>query len=354
MSINKYKTKKGVRYQAILHLKGKRIASKGGFETKRAAKRWLSEEETAWNLSAGATKTDMDFESLARVYLDEIEDRRKRNTYIYKRSTFRRIIEFYDRLPLSEINRTVVAEYIRTQKDERGPKAANRDLKEMVTLFNWAIRQGLMMGNPARQVEPYAEETYVRYVPPAEDIAAARMAATPQERNVIDTLYYTAARLSEILEMTWEDVNFEAGAIRLWTSKRRGGNKEPRVLAMHNELQKLLKSMWNKRDTKSPYVFVNENNGQPFTRHTPFIRDLFSTVCKRAEIEPFTAHCIRHHVASRLADSRKATARQIQLFLGHMNLKTTETYLHELQVDHDILTAFDDPKKDDEEQADAQ
>jgi hypothetical protein len=45
-------------------------------------------------------------------------------------------------------------------------------------------------------------------------------------------------------------------------------------------------------------------------------------------------------VASRIADSRQATLRQIQSFLGHMNSKVTDRYVHELQVDHDILEAF--------------
>lgn len=38
--------------------------------------------------------------------------------------------------------------------------------------------------------------------------------------------------------------------------------------------------------------------------------------------------------------------RQIQMFLGHMNIRTTETYLHELDMDRDIVDAFDDPEKD--------
>ncbi|MCG8530633.1 MAG: tyrosine-type recombinase/integrase [Desulfovibrionales bacterium] len=65
-----------------------------------------------------------------------------------------------------------------------------------------------------------------------------------------------------------------------------------------------------------------------------------------AAVKLFTAHCIRHHVASRLADSRKATHRQIQMFLGHMNIRTTETYLHELDMDRDIVDAFDDPEEE--------
>jgi integrase len=350
MAVNKYKTKKGARYQAALYLGGRRVATKSGFKTKREAKAWLRDEEKQWESSGGKTTTRTDFESAASEYLSWVKGRRKRNTFVYKRSTFRRFLDFYPaRLPLNELSQELLERYHQNEKSLRGPKAANCDLNELSIFFNWAKKRGLMDSNPADPIERFSEDAYIRYVPPAEDIAAARLAANPVERRVFDTLYYTAARLSEILELTWEDVNFDVKVVRLWTAKRRGGNREPRFLAMHPELEKTLQVAWKERDKQSPYVFTNPNSGTHYSRHTAMIRDMFSNLCKRAEIEkPFTAHCIRHHVASRIADSRKATPRQIQQFLGHMNLRTTEIYLHELRVDHDILEAFDDPAEQQE------
>lgn len=342
MAVRQYKTKQGKRYQAELYIDGQRVGSKSGFETKKDAKEWLFEASRTWKASA-LKPTPTAFSALANDYLTEISDRRKRNTYVYKRGTFRRVLAFLGGdISINDVTRETLISYLAAQKDERGAKAANCDLREISTLFNWAMKHGRMQTNPARPIEPYAEESYVRYVPPAEDIAAVRLAATAEERAIIDTLYYTAARLTEILTMTWEDVNFEARAVRLWTSKRRGGNREPRVIGMHNELYKVLWSLWETRDKSSQYVFTNPLTGDKYHRGSGFVRDLFKRACGRAGLErPFTAHCIRHHVASRLSDSRKATHRQIQQFLGHMNLRTTETYLHELQVDHDILNAFD-------------
>ncbi|XPV77706.1 MAG: tyrosine-type recombinase/integrase [Desulfovibrio sp.] len=357
MSVNKYKTKAGIRYQGILHVQGTRVATQSGFLTKKEAKAWVHQEEQRWDKDR-PNVTRMDFVGLANLYLTEVKDRRKHNTYVYKRGTFRRVLSFFKntRLSLNEISRNHIAAFHMEQKNKRGAKAANRDLKELVTIFNWANRQDYMTKNPARQVEPYAESSYVRYVPPTEDVEAVRLVATDQERQFIDALYFTAARLSEILELKWEDINFSSSAIRLWTSKRKGGNKEPRVLGMHRDLQEMLLEMWGTRDPSEPYVFINPHTGRKYTRHSDPVRLLFKRVCKRAGLaQPFTAHCIRHHVASRMADSRKATHRQIQQFLGHMNLRTTETYLHDLQVDHDILDTFDDkPEQPYKHQATAQ
>lgn len=348
MSVNKYKTKSGIRYQAVLYLNSRRVTTKSGFKTKKEAKKWLHEEEKNWQKSQrGNKKTRTDFSELASAYLTEIEDRRKRNTYIFKRGVFRRVLNFFNnRLPLQELTRDVLACYLREQKDIRGTKAANRDRKELSALFTWGVRHEFMLSNPAQLIEPYAEETYVRYVPSAEDIAAVRMAATKEERQFIDTLYYTAARISEIINLTWDDVNFEAKAVRLWTSKRRGGNREARLIFMHRNLEKILLDAWSERDKESPYVFTNPQTGSKHNRSNDFLRFLFRRVCAKAGVKVFTAHCIRHHVASRLADSRKATHRQIQMFLGHMNIRTTETYLHELDMDRDIVDAFDDPEEE--------
>ena len=54
--------------------------------------------------------------------------------------------------------------------------------------------------------------------------------------DFILTLYHTAGRTSEVLNLMWEDVNFEQRWVRLWTRKRRGGVLQEDKLAMTNTL----------------------------------------------------------------------------------------------------------------------
>jgi integrase len=90
------------------------------------------------------------------------------------------------------------------------------------------------------------------------------------------------------------------------------------------------------------YVFTEISTGKMLHKNTRWAVTLFTRLCARAGVHRFTAHCIRHFVATRLKDSRQATPFQIQNFLGHQNLSTTERYLHELDVDRSVSAILDD------------
>lgn len=340
MAVMVYTTKKGRRYKVELWHAGQRLIAKRGFETKKDALRWQLEAEKRLDKQL-KSPTDMAFSLIATKYLDDMKARRQRNTYVYKRSTINRFLAFIggDFL-VTDITLEQIKDFHMEQYTERGAKAANRDIKELTFLMNWAIRNDLHHKNPFRRVEPYPEESYTRHVPTIDDINKARAAATPEELDWLDTLYYTGARLGEVVRLRWEDVDFDNQTITLWTRKRRGGNHEPRVQGMPKALASLLWRRKKNPERHETLVFPTRN-GTMHKRSAWFLREFFARVCKRAGIERFTAHGIRHHVATRLKDSKQATPYQIQHFLGHKNFRTTETYLHELDVDRevgDILT----------------
>lgn len=346
MAISEYKTRNGRRYLAALWLENQKVSSRGGFLTKREARLWLAEEEKRFSASRGRTHTG--FHAFAEKYLDEIRDRKQQNTYSSKKTVIRRFLAHLGRddFPLADISDEIVSCYLKQQKNDRGEKSANRDLRELRTLFNWGVRKGHAPKNPFLAFENYAEEAFVRYVPPPEDIDKVRLAATPAERDLIEAIFFTAGRLSEVLNLSWDrDINFEHRTVQLWTRKRRGGSLEPSLLAMHEDLYKLLYRRWKARDKTNAWVFPNPETSKPYHKNSRFVKNLFDRVCARAQVKRFTAHCIRHHVATRFIDSGKATSRQVQNFLRHKRLSTTETYLHSLQVDRAVLDAFDTKQK---------
>jgi integrase len=280
-------------------------------------------------------------------YLDDMIARRQPNTYRYKKAVVASLIKHMGgtTFALEDLAQDDISAYLKSRWEEDGPKAANRDVVELKALWNWLIKKNKFQTNPWREVEPYPEEQFQRYVPPADDVTAVRAVAMGQERDLLDVIYFTGARLSEACNLTWQDIDFERMSITLWTRKRKGGGRQPRTLGMVKSLAILLKARKYLADQSRPEVFFDPATGGKLHKNTRWCITLFDNLCARAEVTRFTAHCLRHFVATKLKDSRKATPFQIQNLLGHQNLSTTEKYLHELDVDRDVSALLEDPEE---------
>ncbi|MGA3114585.1 MAG: tyrosine-type recombinase/integrase [Syntrophobacteraceae bacterium] len=342
-----WKDPKTGRYRYKFKHKGQQYGKKGIVTRKAAAEQEAAEKK---KLKGPETLT-VSFHELATQYLDFMQPRIAKNTYRSKKLIFKSFLSFIDPAPskqpakdeerervstfpadaVTEIQILKFLEKVREgSKSEDGNKRANRYLRELNTLYNWGYKKRLARENPPATAEPYPEDQFIKYVPPVEDIDKVLMAANREEMELVIVLYHTAGRISEILRLIWEDVNFERRWVRLWTRKRRGGKAEEDYLQFTTALETTLKARWKSRDKKSPYVFTNPRTGTKYTRDEKFIRHLMENLCARAGVKPFTFHSIRHHVASILKDSGKATVGQIQKFLRHRRMTTTENYLHDL------------------------
>ena len=124
--------------------------------------------------------------------------------------------------------------------------------------------------------------------------------------------------------------------VTLWTSKRRGGNSEPRKIAMSETLYELLEKLNGQRTGAEAYVFTDPKTGTAYTRTCNKIKFFMSDLCARAGVAHFSAHSLRHFMATHFDDPHRA-----QKVLGHKNLRTTEIYLHELGVDRKAADVFE-------------
>lgn len=337
MGVATYQTKAGRRYKAILYRDGVAVASKRGFVKKSDARKWISEQEK----ETGLIQTGTPFSAVARDYLDDMEIRRQGQTFRGKRAIVQLFIAHMGGdFDLEALTIADIDSYLKALHETKGAKTANRHVVELKALVNWAIKKNRFQSNLFRQVDPYPEEKFQRYVPSPEDVSAVRGVASGQERDLIDVLFYTGARLSEACNLTWKDVDFDRMTITLWTRKRRGGGREPRTMGMVKPLASMLRARLSNHE--SNHVFTDPATGIQLSKNTRWCITLFDKLCERAGVQRFTAHCVRHFVATRLKDSRQATPFQIQAFLGHQNLSTTERYLHELDVDRGVVGILDD------------
>jgi len=318
----------------------KRQYKKEGFQTRPEALAWEARKRDELKNPPPEEPIRLIFSQVSTMYLEDCQARFQKNTWRQKAFVYRNFLTFINDNPEAEsIAKQTFIEYLRFRKEqkdkadrkaekhENGVCAANRDLKELKALYNWSIRQELLLKNPCHNIESYPEQPKVKYVPPAEDINKVLLAADREDMDLILTLYHTAGRTSEVLNLTWEDINFEQRWVRLWTRKRRGGELQEDKLAMTETLYGVLKRRWDNRDKTTPYIFRN-TDGTPYTYTQK--RDTMKKLCRKASVKTFGFHAIRHHVASILADSGKASLSQIQKMLRHRRTTTTDNYIKTL------------------------
>ena len=301
---------------------------KEGFKTRSKALEWEVQKREELKNPIEAKPIRITFSQVSTRYLEDCQARFQKNTWRQKAFVYRNFLIFINEDPPADsIPKQTFVEYLKYRRTKNGNCAANRDLKEFKALFNWCIRQELLFKNPCINIQDYPEEFKVKYIPTAEDINRIILVAEPNDMDLIQTLRHTAGRISEVLNLTWEDINFEQRWVRLWTRKRRGGELHEDKLPMTGTLYGILKYRWRNRNKAISYIFHN-SDGTKITYHQK--KDTMRKLCEKAEVKPFGFHAIRHHVASFLADSHKVSHNQIQLMLRHRRLTTTDHYIKTL------------------------
>jgi len=271
------------------------------------------------------------FSEASNDYLVWCEKHRKLNTYRQKSFIFRSLIASWGYDPsLDIINKKMIEDYLDSRFEKSGGASANRDLRELTTLFRWFYNNKYCGNdNPCLGIERYKPTPYVRYVPPPEDINAVMLVADQFEYDFIQCVYHTAARRKELQRMKWDDVNFQTGSLILWTRKRKGGGLEKDELKINSVIFDVLERRYRNRNRQSPWIFCNEQ-GEQISKNT--LDNIMPRICKKAKIKHFGFTAIRHHVAAVLADSKKLSLIEIQKQLRHKRATTTDIYLKSLIV----------------------
>jgi integrase len=229
------------------------------------------------------------------------------------------------------------------------PFAANRSLSVWGKLFSWAGARGLVPQgrNPARGIERYRENGRERYLTgeelgalsdalrQAETIglpwrveeatpAAKHLAKKEKRRTVLDPfgvaairlLILTGARLREILDSKWSDVDPERGILFLSDSKT---GRKPVYLSA--AAQAVLAAV--PRVEGNPYVIAGANNGAPRAD----LKKPWRAVTRVARLEGVRLHDLRHSFASFGAGASLGLP-IIGKLLGHSQAATTHRYAH--------------------------
>ncbi len=232
--------------------------------------------------------------------------------------------------------------------DRRGEKksSATRKLAALRSLFRFLVRGGWVPRNPAAEVRSPKLPQPLPKVLTRDDADAlmevpdGRSRLSLRDRAILETLYSTGARVSELVHLSHGDLDLAEGLVRLWGK----GRKERLVPigavaidAIHEYRTSLRESDSTHRrleHTGDP-VFKNSRGGRLTSRSVERIVAKHSRWLAGGSVSP---HTLRHSFATHLLDAG-ADLRAIQELLGHATLSTTQKYTH-VATDH-LLEVYD-------------
>ncbi len=202
---------------------------------------------------------------------------------------------------------------------------ANRVLEIQRKLFNLAELWGLRReGNPCRFVHKYKEKKRERFLSDEEfrglgavlSEMEAEGSVSPPVAAAIRLLTLTGRRRNEILELRWEDVDLDAGELRL-----PDGKTGARLVPLSEAAASVLSGLARVGD--SSWVIAGSKPG----RHLAQLQPAWERVRKRAGLEDVRIHDLRHSFASRALALGEGLP-MIGTLLGHTQVQTTARYAH--------------------------
>ncbi|MFQ5654436.1 MAG: site-specific tyrosine recombinase/integron integrase [Planctomycetota bacterium] len=207
-----------------------------------------------------------------------------------------------------------------------------RKLASIRTYFRFLEREGLSERNPFLEVRtPRVKKSLPHFLtvkevlrlldtPPTDNLRGLR------DRAILEVLYSTGLRVSELVSLDWEDVDLEQGVLRA-----RGKGRTERIVPIGSYALRALEIY---RDQLPPAWWIGR-------AHTPIyinrfgerisdrsIRKILDKYIRRAGLDHKTSpHTLRHSFATHLLDGG-ANLREVQELLGHKHLASTQIYTH--------------------------
>ena len=240
--------------------------------------------------------------------------------------------------PVETLDRRALEQFVRQLMGEgRSPRSVARAVACFRGFYRFLVVSGHRQDNPAVDVQaPRAWKTLPKFLSMEE---VDRLIETPdtseprglRDRALIEVLYATGLRVSEMINLRQQDLNLESGYLTCT-----GKGRKQRLVPIGDEASAWLEryiregrpALLKKRS--SPRLFVNARGGSGLTRVG--LWKILKEHGRQAGLSrTLSPHVLRHSFATHLLE-RGADLRAIQMMLGHSDLSTTQIYTHILDA----------------------
>lgn len=210
---------------------------------------------------------------------------------------------------------------------------ANRRLAALKRYYLWALRQGQVQSDPCLPL--HAAKQMARFPKTLSEDQVEALLLSPdtdtllgaRDRAMLETLYATGLRVSELISLNILDVNLDQGVVRVTMGK---GGKD-RLVPLGAEAAHWIELYMKRTRTsllgarRSDALFITAR-GSSMTRQSFWL--IIKKYAQIADIHtPLSPHVVRHAFATHLLN-HGADLRVVQMLLGHADISTTQIYTH--------------------------
>lgn len=239
-----------------------------------------------------------------------------------------------DELLLS-VGTDVVRAYLAFLNEKQYAKATiARKLATLRSFYKFLVKRNQLTSNPVVAVRTpkqdkklprfldYEEVKILLDTPPLDNWLGAR------DRAILETLYSTGIRVSELVALNMDDIDFLGEVVHV-----RGKGKKERITPIGSSALQVIQHYMEFRNKRaqnninfdSKVLFVNKHGKRLSTRS---VRRKMDKYLKMAGLDPaISPHTLRHSFATHMLNNG-ADLRSVQELLGHQSLSTTQIYTH--------------------------
>ena len=332
-----YRSEKSDIYYAILKRSGNQIKRSLKTTDMALAKRRLSElQDKASRLSTGEI-AKITFTELGEHWLQVVIASMKASSFRRQGQIIKSLNRFFGQMPVRRITKADVEKWAAERSKNASARTFNYERQSLIRLLDYAMRDGLIMDNPARVIKRRKQPKQKVVIPTKEQFKVLIETIRSFNSNAHEALIlceflaYSGCRLGEAIEMKWGDVNFD---LKLFTvTGGEGGTKNlearavPLFPALDEFLLKLRDSLPQKPQS-SDRIFSIKN-----------AKKAMASASRKAGLPHITHHHLRHFFCSNAIEAG-IDFKAIAGWLGHKDggLLAAKTYGH-LRDEHSAAMA---------------
>jgi integrase/recombinase XerC len=247
-------------------------------------------------------------------FLQFVESRTKQNTQI------------------KDIDNLLIRDYVGSLFGKKNPASISRKLSSIRSFLDYCLKRGFIKTNPAKEVaSPKIPKRIPKFLTVDEvfaliDTPNADTAAGRRDKAILELLYASGLRVSELVNLKMSDINLDEMIVKVM-----GKGRKERLVPVGTKACESLKKYLDVRPAfaagsgSDEAVFVNKNGKKISVRS---VERMLEKYLKQSGINKnVTPHVLRHTFATHLLNAG-ADMRGIQELLGHTSLSTTQKYTH--------------------------